>query len=211
MSLILQSWDKALQREIDANPNFAVSRRQFLLGTTGLAGAAFLLPSWLEAAQKSTLNSKKSDKILTSEPWLTIEVVYNHLFPPPTDSKDDSPGAKQIKATEYLFLALQAPDIEKSQRQFVEKGVKWLNQFSVTEYKKPFSGLSNSDREKALRKIEKSKAGRRWIATLMDFLFEALLADPVYGGNPDGIGWKWLDHSPGFPRPPKNKRYFLLT
>ena len=31
--------------------------------------------------------------------------------------------------------------------------------------------------------------------------------DPVYGGNPDGIGWKWLMHPPGFPRPPKGKTY----
>ena len=30
---------------------------------------------------------------------------------------------------------------------------------------------------------------------------EALLTDPAYGGNPDGIGWRWLGHTPGYPRP----------
>jgi gluconate 2-dehydrogenase gamma chain len=27
----------------------------------------------------------------------------------------------------------------------------------------------------------------------------------VYGGNPDGIGWRWLGHVPGYPRPPADK------
>jgi len=45
---------------------------------------------------------------------------------------------------------------------------------------------------------------------LLTYLLEALLADPVYAGNPNGIGWKWLQHQPGFPRPTKNKKYFKL-
>jgi len=58
-----------------------------------------------------------------------------------------------------------------------------------------------------LHQITKSKAGRRWVSKLLSYICEALLGDPVYGGNPDGIGWKWLNHHPGFPRPPKHKRY----
>jgi gluconate 2-dehydrogenase gamma chain len=36
---------------------------------------------------------------------------------------------------------------------------------------------------------------------------EALLTDPAYGGNPGGIGWRWLQHVPGYPRPPMDKIY----
>ena len=39
------------------------------------------------------------------------------------------------------------------------------------------------------------------------YIFEALLSDPVYGGNPEGIGWRWLGHRPGFPRPNQRNRY----
>ena len=66
------------------------------------------------------------------------------------------------------------------------------------------------DMEIALRELEKTGAGRSWITELLHYLFEALLTDPVYGGNPGGIGWKWLDHTPGFRRPSKDKRFFLL-
>jgi len=45
---------------------------------------------------------------------------------------------------------------------------------------------------------------------VLGYIFEALLVDPVYGGNPNGIGWKWLEHQPGLPRPTADKRYFLL-
>ena len=44
----------------------------------------------------------------------------------------------------------------------------------------------------------------------MYYLLEALLADPVYGGNTDEVGWKWLGYTAGFPRPPIGKRYFEI-
>ena len=49
--------------------------------------------------------------------------------------------------------------------------------------------------------------GENWLSTLLLYIFEALLTDPVYGGNPNGIGWKWLGHNPGLPRPTADKRY----
>ena len=54
-----------------------------------------------------------------------------------------------------------------------------------------------------LRQIAKSTAGENWLATLLSYIFEALLAAPIYGGNPGGVGWKWLQHQPGFPLPDK--------
>jgi len=33
----------------------------------------------------------------------------------------------------------------------------------------------------------------------------------VYGGNPDGIGWKWLEHQPGYPTPPADKSWYKLA
>ena len=36
---------------------------------------------------------------------------------------------------------------------------------------------------------------------------EALLTAPAYGGNTDGIGWRWLEYVPGFPLPGSGTRY----
>jgi len=45
---------------------------------------------------------------------------------------------------------------------------------------------------------------------LLTYILEALLTDPVYGGNPNGIGWTWLQHQPGFPTPTEDKKYYKL-
>ena len=50
-----------------------------------------------------------------------------------------------------------------------------------------------------------------WLSLLLTYLLEALLADPVYGGNPGGIGWQWLAHQPGFPTPPADKTWYKLA
>ena len=50
----------------------------------------------------------------------------------------------------------------------------------------------------------------RWLSTLITYTLEALLSDPLYGGNTNGIGWKWLGHDPGNPRPSADKIYGRL-
>ena len=67
--------------------------------------------------------------------------------------------------------------------------------------------LSTEKQNEILVKIEKSSFGESWLSLILYYLIEALLLDPVYGGNPNGIGWKWLEHQPGFPRPNLNQTY----
>jgi gluconate 2-dehydrogenase gamma chain len=45
------------------------------------------------------------------------------------------------------------------------------------------------------------------LSSLLKYIFEALLTDPIYGGNPNSMGWEWLDHTPGQPRPNPANRY----
>jgi len=70
-----------------------------------------------------------------------------------------------------------------------------------------FLALDEEHREQVLRKVEKSAAGSNWLSVMLLYLIEALLADPAYGSNPGGAGWRWLAHIPGFPSPPPDKRY----
>ena len=70
--------------------------------------------------------------------------------------------------------------------------------------------LDEKQREASLRKLEINAAGKAWLRETLRYIMEALLIDPVYGSNPNAVGWKWLKHRPGFPRPLKDKRYFLL-
>lgn len=140
-----------------------------------------------------------------NEPWLTLSAVQQHLFP-----KDTSIGALDIRALDYLRLAMDTPDSDKEEKNLIHNGVGWLNDLSKQTYKQTFIQLGKQEKEKILRRIEASRAGERWLSKILTYLLEALLTDPIYGGNPNGIGWKWLQHQPGFPRPTKNKKYYQL-
>lgn len=141
-----------------------------------------------------------------SEPWKTIDAVQNHLFP----ASKDSPGAKDIHALVYLQRMIKAPDITSGERELIKRGEGWLNDLCKQKFDRRFTGLSHDEREKILRQVERSSAGERWLSKLMTYIIEALLSDPVYGGNPDGIGWKWLQHKPGFPLPDESHRYYQI-
>lgn len=152
------------------------------------------------------LRSKEQSLTVYKEPWLTIAEVQEHLFP----ADKNSPGSKDIHALQYLQTMILSPDVEATDRKLIHDGVGWLNALSKQQYSKTFVKLTSDNKEKILRRVEDSNAGSRWLSLLLTYLIEALLSDPVYAGNPNGIGWKWLNHQPGFPRPDKNKKYFKL-
>ena len=185
-----------------------VSRRAFLIGSA-LFSTTYALPALVANAgskepgsSKSGSNKPSSNKFSQShqqEPWLTINIVQQHLLP----SEANSLGAKEINATEYLKRILQENFLSKEEKQFILNGPGWLNDLAKSKYKKNFPDLSNAEQNTLLRNIAQSSAGENWLATLLTYIFEALLAAPVYGGNPKGIGWNWLQHQPGFPMPDK--------
>jgi len=183
-----------------------VSRRDFIgqLGMLGTLAAGF--PTAVLSARRCS-ETEALPEWTTQEPWLTLSAVQEHLFP----AADGVPGASDIHAIVYLRNTLETPHADDEDRTFVFNGVDWLNELTQKKHKKSFTRLTGQQKETALRKIETSRAGRRWLSLLLTFLIEALLADPVYGGNPDGIGWKWLHHQPGFPRPPEDKTWYKLA
>jgi len=100
--------------------------------------------------------------------------------------------------------------MDPDNRKFIVNGVGWLNDIASKRHEAVFIDLNGDQREDVLRQIEKTGAGERWISLILLYVFEALLSDPVYGGNTDQIGWRWLEHQPGFPRPPASQRYQKL-
>ena len=177
-----------------------LSRREFMR-ILATAAAAYPLSSLAVNRQQITSSNK-----VIKEPWRTLSVVQEHLFP----AEKASPGASDINALEYLRGMMVAPDFDKVQYELIHNGVGWLNDLAKNQYAKKFIQLDTDSKEKILRRVESSNAGSRWLSTLLTYLIEALLTDPVYGGNPNGIGWKWLQHQPGFPRPGENNKYYKI-
>lgn len=180
-----------------------ISRREFVQILASLS-ASIPLPGIAETGVPGQNNLPVYKNL--QEPWLTLASVQEHLLP----ADSNSPGAEDITALHFLQNLLDAPDTDQQEHDFILQGVDWLNQLSIKNNAKKFSLLDSASKEKILREIETSHAGSRWLSLMMTYLIEALLSDPVYGGNRNQLGWKWLEHIPGFPAPTIDKLYFKL-
>ena len=195
MTKLLQDWESAYSPALYDQLPRNWQRRSFLLGATKTAAALALAPllMQLSACQRQDITKI----ILTEHPWPIITAVHAVLFP----SDGNGPSAQDIQSTQYLHLVLQTPDFDPEERKFILDGVNWLDQFAQEKFQRAFLSLSADQHNTVLRQITQSRVGDRWVGAMLTYLLEALLSDPVYGGNPNGIGWLWLEHQPGFPRP----------
>ncbi len=184
--------------ELDEWREHILSRRSFLLRMAGGSLAA-LMPI------RSSIAGSEPAELSEEERWVLLDAVQGHLFP----TEPAVPGAREIKALDYLRFVVGDKGLDVEERQFILRGVSWLEDLTRKDLSKGFLQLNADERERMLRKVASSTAGENWLSTIQLYICEALLADPVYGGNPNGIGWKWLGHNPGFPRPRPDKHYGL--
>lgn len=177
------------------------SRRHFLKSAAGMGALASLPTFAVTAETQASLND-----LVKTDPWLTLDATLNQLLP----SSPTGPSASEIRATAYLHQVMTVQPTEQDEKDFILKGVGWLNGYANSEKKSDFGQLGFDDKEQLLRGISQSRAGQNWLNTLLGYIFQAMLAPPSYGGNPNGIGYQWLEHQAGFPLPKEGQRYFEL-
>ena len=208
----LTNWDKNLNQaqheRLDAN----LERRQFLHNACKATSGLALIPSialFTACNQKTDsqdVTQNTTRNLLQTEPWTTFAAVQLVLFP----ADGNGPSATDLNTAAYLNFVLTADDTDPEQRDFILKGIDWLNQLANTELKLNFISASSEQQQQLIQTISTSQSGERWLSYLLLYIFEALLSDPIYGGNPDGIGWQWLQHQAGFPRPRPATTYPVL-
>lgn len=195
---------------LGANPLRAfetgLNRRAFLRCSGAaalLVGIAASKPQLLTAKElEATHALTKAD--IDSQAKAVIVQVQAHLFP----DDGDGPSAKDLQGFEYLRWALTDPsNQEDGDLEFISQGVGWLEELAKSTYGDGFLKLEFEIQAQLIEKIARSRAGENWLSLLLYYLIEALTLDPVYGGNPDGVGWKWLGHQGGFPAPVLGKTY----
>lgn len=188
------------------NSGHHISRRDFLTRLGLLGSLAMTFPATLLAELRASNTAGKQPDWINEHPWKTIAAVQEVLFP----AGEDIPGASDIRAIVYLHNAIENPHADGEDKDFIFRGVGWLNDLTQERHQKNYLQLSEQGREKIVHTIVQSRAGRNWVSLLLTYILEALTADPVYGGNPNGIGWQWLEHQPGFPTPPPEKTWDKL-
>lgn len=189
-----------------------LNRRAFLKQSSAavmLATIAACKPNNEKIQSNDAESSKKQSSLsqnfaLDQHQKDSISAVQMQLLP----EDGDGPSAKDINGLAYLQWTLTDPDnLSDGDGEFIVKGVGWLDSLSEQTQGDQFVALTNQQQDKVLKQISQSSAGENWLSILIYYLMEALLFDPYYGGNPNGIGWKWLKHQPGFPAPDEKTNY----
>lgn len=126
-------------------------------------------------------------------PVQTLAIVQNDLFP-----HADKIG---MRTYEYFHIVLNHSRIDDDTKNFIRNGIQWLNEESITLYKQLYVKLPHEKRQEVLHSIAKQQWGENWIDTILGFIMEAVLGDPIYGSNIKKAGWEWLGFEAGIPRP----------
>ena len=194
---------KKVPQAVRAFTSRRIDRREFLRRLTGFS-ALVLLPFPVSAqGAPSPAFLQRNPAIFNEAQWRLLKQVQQHLFP----ATPDSPGAADLNAAPYLQWVIADPNMDEEITTFLKNGVQWTLETLQEKQIASFDALSEAQRESFLREIEQTDWGQNWLALLLLFIFEALLTDPIYGANPDGVGWEWLNHHPGYPRPTPQTRY----
>jgi gluconate 2-dehydrogenase gamma chain len=189
-----------------------INRRDFVkssLAISLLAGLVSCKPSVDDKStepliKQSDKTVKLSGQVFTDSQQLDLQAISMRLFP----DDGDGPSADDLNFLTYLEWAMtDEQNVSDGDPEFIAKGIGWLNQFANDDYSKDFKDLGIETQDKLLTTTAKSDAGENWMALLVYYLIEALALDPYYGGNPDQVGWKWLQHQGGFPHPIAGKTY----
>lgn len=196
---------------LDSQPpqRSAMDRRSFL-ARSGIALSA-VLPAALLGRLTAFAAAEPPPQPLAGagiEPdgWRTLGLVQEHLFP----SEPQAPGAQEIHALRYLHFVMGWEGTDPAEIEILRTGLAHLRAIATRSAGRAFDDLDAQGRDQSLRTLEAEEGGTEWILLVLDYIFEALLADPVYGGNPDGIGWRWLAYEPGHRRPGLEQRYYVL-
>lgn len=183
-----------------------MDRRAFLASTGTLLSVAALARIKAFAAIEP-VSAPLSGAGIEPAGWHTLGLVQEHLLP----SEAQVPGAREVNALSYLHFVMGWEGTDPEEQRILRSGLDRLCALAAQTGGGSFEALGTPEREQTLRTLEAKEGGTEWILLVLDYLFEALLADPIYGGNPDEIGWRWLQIEPGHRRPGPDQQYFKLS
>jgi len=167
------------------------TRRNFLISSAFLVGTLPLFSNDTFAYAKKISIYK--------DPYQTFIQLHRDLF---IGSKIYN-ILNNINAVSFLRGVFEDPYIKEDEKLFLKNGIIWLHETSQELYKRNYNHLSSKERQKVLHVISQKNWGDSWLWTVMSYFFEAMLGDPIYGGNQKQKGWEHLDLISGYPRPKK--------
>ena len=176
--------------------NWLQSRREFVKKVSLLVGASSL-PWTVDSCSSDRYIPSVTTTIFDKIEYYTLSKVHNVLFP----VDQFGPGAKDFRTVEYLDWAISDDNLDIEDKNYIIKGIGWIDEASMDKYNKPFIELTDKEIESLVDIVSKSDWGESWLSRNLTYIFEAQFSDELYRSNIGGKGWKWLSHYPGYPRP----------
>jgi len=155
-----------------------MKRRTFIVATS-IFGASTVLNSQ-EIKNENTLS------------LLIIDNIFDILFP----KTQTMPSAKEFNATSYLKINSYHKSFDIDDRDYILQGALDFNDSFPN-----FLKSTQEEKENIINRTNNSEYGESWLTKLVYYGMEAMLSDPIYGGNKGEIGWKSLSHQTGRPQP----------
>lgn len=194
--------NKQIPSSLENIEKWQISRRSFVKGLL-IAGAITQIPFLSTCVNSSTNDKELPFGQLNARQKSVLNEVQIILFP----NDGNGPSAADINALEYLQWVISDSKMDPTEVEYIINGIKWIEESSDETFSDGFLELSIEEKENLISIVSKENWGENWLSVILTFIFEALLSDPLYGSNKESVGWKWLNHNPGYPRPTEDLLY----
>ncbi len=132
-------------------------------------------------------------KSINKDTLAVLDEVYEILFP----KTNTMPSSKEFGALEFLVKNINHKSFDDYDKNLVLEGTKDFHSTFPS-----FLNLKSKEKKQIIEDIiNTNDYAQSWLSKLIYYALEALLSDPLYGGNKNQIGWKSVNHKIGYPRP----------
>ncbi|MDJ0976865.1 MAG: gluconate 2-dehydrogenase subunit 3 family protein [Planctomycetota bacterium] len=182
------------------------SRRTLVKGAVAGAGIATVAGLWFEGfgdpARRRRIEPTPEGtplRTIPAEDGPRLAAVLDRLMP---SGGPKSPGARDVNAIGYFDALFVNDEISDNVQALILWGLDKLKRQAQSAHGTPdLQRLDAAKLDALIKGMENDRDGIRWMRATLEFVIECLFGDPVHGGNPNEIGWKWIRHRPGTPRP----------
>jgi gluconate 2-dehydrogenase gamma chain len=220
--------------------NFVPARRRILKAALVPSAASVVPLRFVPAASAEPVSAPGQFAYFTPVEFTWVEAAVARLVP----NDELGPGAKEAGVPTFIDRQLSGPygraetwymqgpwkegtkeqgyQLKMTPAQLYRTAIADVNSWCEQNGKRPFAELDSAGQDKLLHDLEQGNLklarapAKDFFQILLQNTVEGFLADPMYGGNRDFIGWKLI----GFPGPRYNylaeidqygKRYTMPT
>jgi gluconate 2-dehydrogenase gamma chain len=193
--------DKNIKGIFSNIENWKINRRKFVKTLTITTVLSQI--SAVSSCVNTNTKVYQANLYLTALQSEIIQKIQDVLFP----NDGNGPSTESINAYSHILWVLSDERKDKASIDYIKKGMDWVEETSQENYGRTFSDLSQIEIEELVAFMADKNWGASWLSMILTFIFEALSMDPIYGVNTNEVGWKWLGHQSGNPRPNKDNSY----